>query len=61
MIQTDRGTEFAGCFKEYLADLGVQHAYVSTAHLCTNGLVEKYDACVCKGLRRLSSEVAGTG
>lgn len=53
LVRTDRGGEFAGVFRAYLRSADVQHALISTAHPRANGLVERYNGAIKKGLRRL--------
>ncbi len=55
VVRSDRGREFQGRFKEYLAGLGVDQRLISTAHPRANGLVERYNKVVKEGLRKLSS------
>ena len=57
LVRLDRRTEFRGRFATYLASIGVQQAYISTAHPRANGLVERYNACIKAGIRRLCSSL----
>ena len=59
LVRSDRGTEFRGHFAAYLASIGVQQAYISTAHPRANGLVERYNACIKAGIQRLCSSLPG--
>ena len=54
VVRSDRGTEFQGQFRRYLAGLGVDHRLISTAHPRANGLVERYNKVVKEGLRKLA-------
>ena len=59
LVRSDRGTKFRGHFAAYLSSIGVQQAYISTAHPRANGLVERYNACIKAGIWRLCSSLPG--
>ncbi len=55
VVRCDRGTEFRGDFQKYCHAFGIQVALISTAHPRANGLVERYNACIKAGFRRMAT------
>ena len=51
-VRSDHGTEFQGAFIDYLHRMGIQHRLISVAHPRANGLVERYNGVIRRGLRK---------
>ena len=59
-VRADRGREFAGEFAAYLESIGTVLSVVSTAHPRANGQVERYNAFIKAGFRRMMTACPGT-
>ena len=57
VVQSGRGTEFHGRFHHYLTSLGMTHSVIAMAHPRTNGIVERYNACIKGGLHRMLTTI----
>ena len=51
-VRTDNGTEFLGDFDAYLRSWGIQHQLCSVRNPRANGLVERLNGTIKRGLRR---------
>ena len=60
VVQSDQGNEFKGDFKAYLKAWGVQHRLCSIQNPRTNGLVERLDGTIKRGLKRFLSVMPRT-
>ena len=59
MVRTDHGTEFQGEFHQYLERMGICHSLISVAHPRANGLVERYNGVIRRGLRKQLAAMPG--
>ena len=51
VVRTDHGMEFQGEFHTYLERMGIRHSLISVAHPRANGLIERYNGVIRRGLR----------
>ena len=59
-VQLDHGNKFKGDFKAYLKAWGVQHHLCSVQNPRANGLVERLNGTIKRGLKRFLSEIPHT-
>lgn len=58
-FRVDQGKEFTGGFREYCDGWGIRRVPIFTAHPQANGLVERYNAVIRAGLRKLAAAQEG--
>ena len=59
VVRTNHGMEFQGEFHAYLECMGIKHSFISVAHPHVNGLIERYNGMIRRGLRMWLAALPG--